>query len=381
MGAIRLFLALAVLQSHIRSHIFEPQNIHLGNKLALGVNGGYAVMFFFVISGFIMSYVLDDRYNRPGGTLSFYKARIIRIYPLWWICWIVAVILFGFGSKQLGLLDFATSFLLIGSDLISSFWLYPAPHTELYPIGLGLAWSLATELTFYAIAPFLLRSNVACIILLVASGLWREAVNMKFPLETTDVNIWNAWCYYFFPATVLFFMLGHLSRELYKRLPMPRWMGFAGIGVAALICFIQDATYNFENVNFYFAIILFSVSLPAVFAATKDSRLFNLLGDLSYPLYLTHGLLLIALTGPWAPFKQIMDAIIAASLSMGSGMWTRGVIIMGCVVVLALGVSVVTRFALEIPATRAMAWLMDHCGGIFGRRASVATIAESAVPG
>jgi hypothetical protein len=47
MGAIRLFLAVAVLQSHIRFEILAPNDIAIDNRIVLGVNGGYSVMLFF----------------------------------------------------------------------------------------------------------------------------------------------------------------------------------------------------------------------------------------------------------------------------------------------------------------------------------------------
>jgi peptidoglycan/LPS O-acetylase OafA/YrhL len=195
-------------------------------------------------------------------------------------------------------------------------------------------------------------------VVLVGSGLLREVVNIKFPLENTDLNVWNAWCYCFFPSTVLFFLLGHLSRQLYKVLPMSRATGFAGIGIAFPTCLIQDATYNFENVNVYFSILVFATSLPAVFAATKDNAACNFLGDLTYPLYLTHGLLLVALAGSWRLFHEVTDAILAVSNSVGSSMLARGV------TALALLTSVVTRFVIEKPATYAMRAVLARCGGL-----------------
>ena len=111
MGAIRLFLAFAVLQSHIRTFMLVPNQIYTNNALALGVNGGYAVMFFFVISGFLMSFVLEEKYNRLGGKGDFYRARATRIYPLWWAVWIIAAAAFGF-RIHLNVLDFLTSFFL-----------------------------------------------------------------------------------------------------------------------------------------------------------------------------------------------------------------------------------------------------------------------------
>jgi peptidoglycan/LPS O-acetylase OafA/YrhL len=73
MGAIRLFLAVAVLQSHIRSEILAPNDIAIDNRIVLGVNGGYSVMLFFVVSGFLMSFVLDTKYNREGVQPFFIK--------------------------------------------------------------------------------------------------------------------------------------------------------------------------------------------------------------------------------------------------------------------------------------------------------------------
>jgi hypothetical protein len=92
MGAIRLFLALAVLYSHIVSHFLAPSRLFaFGNELVLGMNGGYAVMFFFVVSGFLISFVLETKYNHSGGTAEFYRARALRIYPLWWALYLVFI--------------------------------------------------------------------------------------------------------------------------------------------------------------------------------------------------------------------------------------------------------------------------------------------------
>jgi peptidoglycan/LPS O-acetylase OafA/YrhL len=152
------------------------------------VNGGYSVMLFFVVSGFLMSFVLDTKYNREGGTTVFYKARVTRIYPLWWAVWLFAAITLGFNGADLTVLDFLASLFLIGSDLMLSFWTYPESHSVLFPIGLGLGWSLGTESTFYLLAPFLLRTNVVCIGTLTVSGLVREIVNINFPLASRALD-------------------------------------------------------------------------------------------------------------------------------------------------------------------------------------------------
>ena len=88
MGAIRLFLAVAGFQSHVKSHFLLAKDIGVSD-ITLGVNGGIAVWFFFIISGFLISFVLGDKYDRPGGTAAFYRARALRIYPLWWCLYLL----------------------------------------------------------------------------------------------------------------------------------------------------------------------------------------------------------------------------------------------------------------------------------------------------
>ena len=53
-----------------------------GNHLAQIINHGYlAVDFFFMLSGFVIGYAYDDRWNRMSiGT--FFKRRVIRLHPM-----------------------------------------------------------------------------------------------------------------------------------------------------------------------------------------------------------------------------------------------------------------------------------------------------------
>jgi peptidoglycan/LPS O-acetylase OafA/YrhL len=127
---------------------------------------------------------------------------------------------------------------------------------------------------------------------------------------------------------------------------------------------------------FIFAILVFAASLPAVFEATKNNTLCNFLGDLTYPLYLTHGLLIVALAGLWRLFDAVRDLVLAASNSVGSSMLARAVVVISCITALALLTSVVTRFAIEIPATFAMRMVLARSGGYTG----LAVLATSSSP-
>ena len=61
-------------------HFFELYSF--GNPAKQIVNHGYlAVDFFYVLSGFVIGYAYDDRWDRMS-YWDFYKRRLIRLHPM-----------------------------------------------------------------------------------------------------------------------------------------------------------------------------------------------------------------------------------------------------------------------------------------------------------
>ena len=80
MGTLRLFLAFSVLAWHLRPHGFERLT---------AMDGGIAVMAFFIISGFYMSMVISQKYSQlPNGRNRFFINRFLRIFPLYFVAMI-----------------------------------------------------------------------------------------------------------------------------------------------------------------------------------------------------------------------------------------------------------------------------------------------------
>jgi putative SOS response-associated peptidase YedK len=162
-----------------------------------------------------------------------------------------------------------------------------------------------------------------------------------------------------------------------RRVTIPQWMAWSGMGVAMAVLFIQDGTYTFANVDFYFAILLFATCLLAVFAATKNIRVSNFLGNLTYLLYLTHGLLLPVLISPWPPTAWLMSKILAASAAAGPNMLERAAIIVVCVSALALCVAAIVHFTIEIPVTHASKVLLGRCGAFVSALKPLRSVARA----
>lgn len=366
MGAIRLFLAIAVLQSHISLQLLIPAHLYSGNVITLGVNGGYAVAFFFVISGFLISFVLEDKYDRPGGVAAFYRARSLRIYPLWWCLYLIvpfitAGSLWQFAASR-HLYDMISGFFLFGSDWLLGFANYPHAYTAPTPHGLEPGWTLATEMTFYLIAPLVLRSRLLPLVICGGSVIVRVLLNHRYP-QAGDFDRWNVWCYYFFPSIAFFFMLGHLGRQLHKRLPLPQRLGWLGLGLTGALCLAQDGRYGYDNAWFYAAILVFAACLPAIFAASKDNRICNFLGDLTYPLYLSHGVLLALIGGSAALHHAIgfiADTIPGHRLLI---VYVKAGVISGAIWAVALLVAAAAHFVLEKPAIALLRAALDRIAG------------------
>jgi peptidoglycan/LPS O-acetylase OafA/YrhL len=299
MGAIRIFLAWVVVADHWRVVALAPRSIPIEDYFKAGFNAGYAVLFFYVISGFLITYTLTRNYNLDAaGTFAFYRRRAIRIFSLYWPMVVLAFLLIAgawadFLAKNFW--DKLTSLFLLGADWRLAFASYPGPHWAATVAGLEPAWTLGAELTFYLAAPLLLRSwKVAAVLLLASFGLRAAIVIALGP------GMHEPWTYTFAASTFGFFLFGHLICRAGQRWPVLArpFLGVSLLACAfvAMACGPYDA--DFDAPRFWASVLLFTVALPGLFEATKNIRWMNLAGDLSYPIYLVHMMLLLVLA-PW----------------------------------------------------------------------------------
>ena len=289
MGLLRLFLAAVVALGHFQVCILLPLNgsaVDVVNYLKLGHDAGHAVIFFYVISGFLISYALEHKYTTD--TAGFYKARFLRIFPLFWFLYGLMIVFDYAGAaqniKNSPVLDWLPGLLLFGSDWAVSFLHYPDRFMEEFPAFLRQAWSLGAEVTFYALAPFLLlKRKRLCIIVLLISIAIRSIVIYQFGFAET-------WSLHFFPATLMFFLIGHFARLLYQRIGCR----LGSLNHVWIPIFFGLSLYNattplpFDGWVFYLELFALVGALPFLFERTKNIRWINVLGDQSYPLYMSH---------------------------------------------------------------------------------------------
>lgn len=167
LDGLRFFCFLAVFLYHS----FITEFAHIGSspifnfvKHDLFGNGFLGVNFFFVLSGFLITFLLIEEKKFKGriNIPNFWIRRILRIWPLYFACIFVGFIVFPYLKSMMGGVPNETANPLYYLTFISNFdyinnsYLYP--ETQGMPDApiLGVLWSVAIEEQFYLVWPILL---------------------------------------------------------------------------------------------------------------------------------------------------------------------------------------------------------------------------------
>ena len=145
------------------------------------------------------------------------------------------------------------------------------------------AWTIGVEISFYLIAPFIVRRKIRSIILLVLGSALLRISLMKSGFD------YDPWTYRFFPTELLFFLLGTISYHLYIVLKNKKISNVFLSTVYVMIIFVTFL-YGFVEIDYQIPIylLLFFISIPFVFMLSKYWKIDRYIGELSYPIYISH---------------------------------------------------------------------------------------------
>jgi peptidoglycan/LPS O-acetylase OafA/YrhL len=286
MGLIRTLLAISVVFWH------SP----LKDSFVF-VGGENAVRLFYISSGYLISLVLAS--GAYDSTKTFYVNRWLRLWPIY-----AAVVLASLGwnylatSGFLGLfaqypLPAAIGVAIANVTILGQDWLFFIPSEK--PLHILLvdppSWTLGVEMSFYLIAPFVLRRRPVLIALLVMSLALRVFL-------VSSGRTGDPWSYRFFPAELAWFLFGALSQQvlapLYRRWLKERLGSVATVataGFAALLCVFH--LLPLRNVGGAALLVVLFIALVPMFVEFQANRKWDRrIGDYSYPIYIGHYLLL-----------------------------------------------------------------------------------------
>lgn len=291
LDGVRAIAAIFVIVSHIETHkeLFGLKKLKI-NFLNLGAAG---VVIFFVLSGFLITYLLLEEKTRfeKVNIKSFYIRRVLRIWPLYFV-----VLFFGFF-----VFPKSDSF----SGLFLSVFFLPniAFHYNLLPIALYPIWSIGTEEQFYLIHPHFFKikktKNIFFVLLLFFSLF--QVINIYLKVYLPDSSLRVLYYNIRFDSmllgalfSIIFFEERH-NRRLFFFQKFFKYL-FTKSAQIILICsfigyFLLMFFYNF-NGNMLLPIItaglLVNLCEPKSSLINFRNKYFNQFGKITYGVYLLH---------------------------------------------------------------------------------------------
>jgi len=154
------------------------------------------------------------------------------------------------------------------------------------------SWTLTLEYMFYLLAPAIVKRSILLLaaLILISFGI-RLYLNYALGLAH------DPWTFRFFPTELMFFLLGILSYKLYvfiRHKTIARWKYV--LILVLMLLFTSFYFYLPESQPGYFPFTLaasvyfaaIGLSFPFLFNFLKDNKLDNKIGELSYPVYISH---------------------------------------------------------------------------------------------
>jgi peptidoglycan/LPS O-acetylase OafA/YrhL len=311
---LRLLLAMSVVYGHVGlMSVFGVPSIP----------GDTAVQAFYAISGFYMALVLNETYSAKGSTyLLFLTNRFLRLFPAYAV---VALLTLGLAlvvHSRSGELPFvlywqampalpvaelapllASQITIIGMDIHQLLTLQTGSLSLVTDFdndtarlqGLLLnppAWTLGLEFSFYLIAPLVARRPVPVIAaILFGSITLRLLLQFGFGLHNLP------WSYMFFPSELALFMAGVLGYRIYRArengaVDSPLWWLFVAACASIAVAVLINRLHGWSRVASTGLLFCILLAIPALFRATRTHRIDRFLGELSYPIYIGHMLVM-----------------------------------------------------------------------------------------
>lgn len=190
LDGLRFLCFLAVFFYHsfyTEFDYIETSNIYSFVRNDIFGNGNLGVNFFFVLSGFLITYLLieEKKLNGNINLKNFWVRRILRIWPLFYSCVIFGFYVFPIVKKFLG--EPCNETALIGYYLtfLNNFDLIKNSGTTVSP-SLVVLWSVAVEEQFYLFWPIMLyflpikKYWIGFVIIILGSLFFRGYYDSKF---------------------------------------------------------------------------------------------------------------------------------------------------------------------------------------------------------
>lgn len=290
-------------------HVFEGYAFAGGTTIENFNHGYLAVDFFFILSGFVISYAYDDRWSKNFTMKEFFKRRLIRLHPMVIMGAVLGAITFCIqGCVQWDGTHIAISMIML--SLLCTILFIPAMpgvgyevrgNGEMFPLN-GPCWSLFFEYIGNILYALFIRrlstKALTVLVVLLGAGLATFAItdvsgygNMGVGWTLDGINFVGGLLRMLFP-----FSMGMLLSRKFKPIKVRGafWICTAILITLFSVPYLEGSEPICANgIYEAFCIIVAFPILVWIGASgsTTDKRstkVCKFLGDISYPLYVIH---------------------------------------------------------------------------------------------
>jgi peptidoglycan/LPS O-acetylase OafA/YrhL len=259
-------------------------------------HGFLAVDFFFLLSGFVMTYVYQEKLDAGWPTRSFFTGRLLRLYPLYFMGLILGAA-FLFLQAHFGKKGFSSG--VIGELLVLGLFFLPVPPgfnfgsvpTDLYPLNTP-AWSLFYELAANFLHALFLRRRslrfLTVVSVLFAGLLLFNALRhqgLRFGVGNSQYLLGFSRLLFAYPAGVAMYRVWKSGRWRLKLHPV-----LIAVILLALVEISVPASFNG-----WYEWLVVTAAFPLLLLAGANTqppprlvRVSQWLGAVSYPVYILH---------------------------------------------------------------------------------------------
>ncbi len=297
-------------------HLFETYSKGPAYQI---INHGYlAVDFFFLLSGFVIGYAYDDRWNKMS-TWQFFKRRLVRLHPMVIMGGFIGMLLFYFGaSPSFSLID-QTPWWVVILMFIYGCTMIPAPANldirgwaETYPLN-GPCWSLMLEYIANILYALFIRrlGKITLGILVFFFAILTVTLTMNldpfgvFPngnfAAYTVIGGWGVTpdqLYVGLTRLLFPFFCGLLISRVGKLINVKRGFWWCSFIIFVMLAMPRVGGTNPENfwMNGIYDTVCILILFPIIVSMGAGSKvtgkrsvaICKFLGEISYPLYITH---------------------------------------------------------------------------------------------
>lgn len=325
LNGLRFIAAFLVIIHHLDQLLFIFHKPNQWDNPVILLIGGLGVTLFFVLSGFLITYLLLSE-EKSTGTISikdFYIRRILRIWPLYY----TIILLCFFVFQHIDVL--ALPELMNGIN--QHFWFYFLlfllflPNLALHGYGVVLpygsqSWSVGVEEQFYLIWPILMKlvKNRIVLILGVIIGYFfiryfgfrivKHFVGQNYALELFR-NFFNSFQIYSMATGALFAYFSFHKTKFVEKYILNLYTFFITLilTVVLILTAFKISTFLY---SILFGVIIYNLACNDRLKKFLEMEILNYLGKISYGLYMYHPLAIVIVIRTFDYFEIINSKIL-----------------------------------------------------------------------